>query len=71
MIETQELLKPKGVIPDKVLDYIAQMCGSTIELYLDGRTVIKSVKLGHHTFSATTNRELIEKVFRKVSELRE
>lgn len=69
MLETQELSKPKGVIPDKTLQYIAVMCGSTIELYLEGKTLIKSIKLGCHTFSDTTNRGLVEKVFRKVSEL--
>lgn len=69
MIETP---KPKGRVPNEVLQYCAEMVGSTIETYLDSNDdVIKSIKLGHHTISYKTNRELVEKVFRKVSELPE
>ena len=70
MIEIQELRKPKGRVPNEVLQYCAEMVGSTIETYLDTNDeLIKTIKLGHHTISYTTNRKLIEKVFRLVSEM--
>ena len=64
-----EIAKPKGKIADDVLQYIAEMCGSTIEHTIDGKTLIKSIKLGYYEFSSTTNRYLVEQIARHVSEL--
>lgn len=62
-----EIAKPKGKIADDVLQYIAEMCGSTIEHTVDGKTLIKSIKLGYYEFSSTTNRYLVEQIARHVS----
>lgn len=64
-----EIAKPKGKIADDVLQYCAEKCGSTIEPVIVDSKMVKTIKLGYFDFSGTWNRELVENVFRFVSEL--
>lgn len=60
---------PKGRIPNDTLEYCVMEAGGSLEEYLADSVKIKAVKLGHLTFSAVTNRELLESIFSFVSEL--
>ena len=60
---------PTGRMPDTVLSYCVEKVGGSVEQYLDNDTKIKAVCLGHFTFAAETNRELLENIFMFVHNL--
>lgn len=60
---------PKGRMPNDVLQYCTDIVGGSITSYLCDDIKLKQVTLGHCSFSAETNRELLEQIFSFVANL--